>query len=216
MDNKPRSHMFPTIPGSRTSTLPPIDEVVMNDCKRNERVFPFSPLTSSEMRENMKNYVENLSPADKKRLEILNNLRSIEDIEDVEYVDESETTQPQPTDLAPDSIGNDLIMLVNTDNLTDMHKKVYNIIIGAFKAKGISEASIYCILQSIPYIDIIDDVVVIYTKMMDIFEKIEVPCVNIALALRDGFKDKNLKVKFVPFKIRTISDYFSGVNWKIR
>lgn len=191
MNNK-----FNILTHTRTQTLPPIDDVMKTSV--NEKKTNSALIVLSEEERN------------RKRLELLNNLKCAEDngVVNTSYTDIS-----QETNISPSSIGNDVIMLQNIEELSDTHRKVYNLIIGAFKAKKLSDSSIYCILQSIPYIDIIEDVVVIYTKRMEIFNEIEVPCVNIATALREGFKDKDLKIKFIPCKVKTIADYFSRVNW---
>lgn len=71
-----------------------------------------------------------------------------------------------------------------------------------------SSSAIYCALQNIPYIDIIEGVIVVYTKCMEMFDKLEIPCINIALAIRNEFKGKDIKIKFIPCQIQTIADYF--------
>lgn len=185
MDDRPRRFN----PFTRTNTipLPPIDSVILNSVNANKP-----------------NKESGYTPA---LLERLNNLKSVDEIEK-----EKESALPK-SDTSVDDIGEDIIVIRNNKDITDIRKKIYNIIIGAFKAKKISETSIYFILQTIPYIDIIDDVIVIYTKRMSIFEEMQIPCVNIALALRDGFKDKDMKVKFILCNHTTISDYFSKVDW---
>ena len=187
MDDRPRRFN----PFTRTNTipLPPIDSVILNSVNANKG-----------------NGQSQYTPA---LLERLNNLKSVDEIEAEER---QESILPK-SDTSVDDIGEDVIVVRNGGGVTDIRKKIYNIIIGAFKAKKISDTSIYFILQTIPYIDIIDDVIVIYTKRMSIFEEIQIPCVNIALALKDGFKDKDMKVKFIPCNHITISDYFSKVNW---
>ena len=159
----------------------------------------------------------------KQRLEFLNGLKTALDIEpdDTEYTDYVEIPQEKTNvleinednqsvkQLNEEDVADDCILMENTEVLSKTKQKVYDTIIKAFKDKGVSDSSLFFILQNIPFIDIVENIVVVYTKSLELFDKVEIPCVNLALALRETLKNDNLKVKFSLCKFKTISDYFS-------
>lgn len=117
-------------------------------------------------------------------------------------------------EIMPSEVGSDLIVMRNTSKITDQKKKVYDAIIKAFEEHGMGKATLYMILQSIPFIDQVEDVIVIYLKMPNLLDKINIPCVNIANVVKKDLGE-NVKLKFVPFANVNIAEYFANIKYKI-
>ena len=110
--------------------------------------------------------------------------------------------------IEPSKIGDDIIVIPNKE-IDNHRKQIYDAIISAFKGNGMSRASIYFALQNIPFIDIVEDVIIIYTKTVELFDKIEIPCINLTNTLKTELKNENIKVKFISYKSDSIAEYFS-------
>ena len=116
------------------------------------------------------------------------------------------------TDINEENIGEDVLLIDNDGDISKNKELIYKAIISEFEEKGISSSSIYIALQNIPYIDIVEDVVVIYMKRVNLFSQLNIPCINIKKALKKRLNNKKLKIKFVQYKSVSIADYFIGFN----
>lgn len=142
-------------------------------------------------------------------LQELNNLKTEDEV--VEEIKEEVKTPS----IEPSSIGSDVLMIENNDSLNIRKLEVYNAIIAALEDNDMSTSSIYIALQNIPFIDIVGDVIVIYTKVPTLFDKLQIPCVNLASYIQEELDNDDLKIKFVQYKSVSISDYFINNKFKI-
>lgn len=112
--------------------------------------------------------------------------------------------------ISENEIGCD-VLLINNSNKVDKNKEIiYNAIIHEFQDSNMSSASIYIALQNIPFIDIVEDVIVIYLKQINLFDKLNIPCINIKKSLNKRLGNKNLKIKFVQYQPVSIADFFAN------
>lgn len=128
---------------------------------------------------------------------------------------EEEKPKEKPKlEIDPKAIGSDIVVIDNTSEISEEKKKVYDAIIAAFEEHPMGKANLFMILQSIPYIEKVEDVVVVYLKMPTIFEKINIPCVNLALSIKKKLGD-DIKLRFIPFASRTIAEYYGKVKYNL-
>lgn len=165
--------------------------------------------TNYKSKNKTKTYFDEWLAKRKGSLQELNNLKTEDEI--IEETKEETTI----VSIEPSSIGSDVLMIENSDSINMRKLEVYNAIIAALEDNDMSTSSIYIALQNIPFIDIIEDVIVIYTKVPTLFDKLQIPCVNLAAYIKDELDNDDLKIKFVQYKSISVADYFINNKFKI-
>lgn len=104
-------------------------------------------------------------------------------------------------------------MLVNDDKLSENYCMIYNAIIGALKeSKVYSTSQISNILQAFPYIDLVDNNVIIYVNDRQLEGVLLTKIKRIIItSLNEKFKNK-MKISFGDMKYMSVFDYFTKNN----
>lgn len=110
--------------------------------------------------------------------------------------------------LSADDITNEVLIISNAYESSEDQRKIYDVIIRAFKAMKMSDSAIYCALQNIPFIETIGNVIVLYLKENELFSKLHMQHVDFQKLFSEAFDNENLQVKFIKFTYQSIADYF--------